>query len=70
MEKSNYDLMRRKLILNKPLKKGAKINNKDLLILRSPEVGIFASEKRKVVGKRVSKSFAKFDNLLSNNLIK
>lgn len=70
MEKSNYDLMRRKLILNKPLKKGAKINNKDLLILRSQEVGIFASEKRKVLGKRVSESFAKFDNLLLNNIIK
>ncbi len=69
-EKSNNDLMRRKLILNKSLKSGAKIREKDLLILRSSEIGIFASEKKRVVGKRISKSFEKFENLLSNHLIK
>ena len=62
--------MRRKLILNKSLKSGAKIREKDLLVLRSSEIGIFASEKKRVVGKRISKSFEKFENLLSNHLIK
>ena len=68
-EKSNYTLMRRKLVLNKPLKLGSKIRNKDLLILRSPEHGIFATEIKKVIGKKLIKNLKKFDNLLFKHLI-
>tara|TARA_Y100000389_G_C17469590_1_gene529103 strand:+ start:4373 stop:5380 length:1008 start_codon:yes stop_codon:yes gene_type:complete len=68
-EKSNYTLMRRKLVLNKSLKLGSKIKNKDLLILRSPEHGIFASEIKKVMGKKLTKNLKKFDNLLFEHLI-
>ena len=68
-EKLNYSLMRRKLILNKTLKKGYKIKKSDLLIVRSPEQGIFASEIKKILGKKLIKNVNKFDNLLFQDLI-
>lgn len=68
-EKNNYQSMRRKLILNKNLKKNNRIKKKDLLIVRSPEKGIFGSEINKILGKKLIKNVKKFDNLLSKDFI-
>ena len=63
-EKNNISVMRRKLISNNKLKKDYKIKKSDLLIVRSPETGIYASEIKKVLGKKINKDINKFDNLL------
>lgn len=69
-EKGNQETMRRKIVSNKNLKKGYKIKNNDLLIVRSQETGIFISEINKVVGKKLNKNINKFDNLLPSHFIK
>lgn len=69
-ERFNYHLMRRKLILNRSLKKGYKIKKKDLLIVRSPEKGIYLNEMHEILGKKLIKNVSKFDNLLKKDLIK
>jgi len=60
--------MRRKIISNKNLKKGQKVKKNDLLIVRSQELGIFASDIKKVLGKKLAKKVNKFENLLLNDL--
>ena len=67
-EKNNYASMRRKIISNKNLKKGQKVKKNDLLIVRSQELGIFASDIKKVLGKKLVKKVNKFENLLLNDL--
>ncbi len=69
-EKGNQETMRRKIVSNKNLKKGYKIKNNDLLIVRSQEPGIFISEINKVIGKKLNKNINKFDNLLPSHFIK
>ena len=69
-EKRNQETMRRKIVSNKNLKKGYKIKNNDLLIVRSQEPGIFISEINKVIGKKLNKNINKFDNLLPSHFIK
>ena len=69
-EKSNYHLMRRKLIINKSLQKGYKIKKSDFLIVRSPESGIYSTEITKIIGKKLNKKVNKFDNLLKKDLVK
>lgn len=68
-EKSNYLSIRRKLVLNKDLKKGHKIKKNDLLIVRSQEEGILASEIDRVLNKKLAKNIKRFDNLLFKDLI-
>jgi sialic acid synthase SpsE len=63
-EKNNISVMRRKLVSNKKLKKDYKIKKSDLLIVRSSETGIYASEIKKVLGKKINKDINKFDNLV------
>lgn len=68
-EKSNYLLIRRKLVSNKNLKKGYKIKKNDLLIVRSQEEGILVSEIDRVLGKKLVKNIKRFDNFLFKDLI-
>ena len=69
-ELNNYSLMRRKIIFKKNLKTGSKIKRKDLLMLRSSEPGTYASEIKKVLGKKLTKDVNRFDNLLSKDFMK
>lgn len=69
-EKINIPLMRRKLVSNKKLNTGHKIKKSDLLIVRSPENGIQASEIKKVLGKKINKKINKYDNFLSEHFDK
>ncbi|MDA7604048.1 N-acetylneuraminate synthase family protein [Candidatus Pelagibacter sp.] len=68
-EKNNRQSIRRKLVLNKNLKKNDRIKKKDLLIVRSPEKGIFGSEVNRFLGKKLTKNVNKFDNLLLKDFI-
>jgi sialic acid synthase SpsE len=68
-EKKNYSSMRRKIVSNKNLKKGHKMNKKDFLIVRSQENGIFASNINKVIGKKLIKNISKFENVSPKDFI-
>lgn len=68
-EKKNIFSMRRKLVLNKDMKKGEVIKKSDLLSVRSSEKGIFISEQKKFLGKKLSKNLNKFENLLPKDLV-
>ena len=68
-EKKNIFSMRRKLVLNKNMKKGEVIKKSDLLSVRSSERGIFISEQKKFFGKKLSKNLNKFENLLPKDLV-
>ncbi len=67
-EKKNQNLMRRKLIMSKKMKKGEVLKKKNLLQVRSSEDGIFATEIRKILGKRIKKNIRKFQNLLTKDI--
>ena len=68
-EKKNLHLMRRKLILNKNLKRGHKIKKNDFLKVRSLNRGIFISDLDKYLGKKLNQNMSKYDNLLPENLV-
>lgn len=68
-EKKNLQIIRRKLIFNKNVKKGNKIKKKDLLMVRSEDKGIFASKLEIVLNKKLNKNVKKNENLLSQDLI-
>lgn len=68
-EKDNRVFMRRKIVINKNLKAGIKIKKSDLLLVRSSEKGVYASEISKVLNKKLNKNINKFDNLLFEDLI-
>ena len=61
--------MRRKLILNKNLKRGHKIKKNDFLKVRSLNRGIFISDLDKYLGKKLNQNMSKYDNLLPENLV-
>jgi sialic acid synthase SpsE len=52
-EKKNFKSMRRKILFNKNVNRGRKIKRKDLLIVRSIDKGIFASDIDKILGKKL-----------------
>lgn len=69
-EINNLILMRRKLVSNKFLKKGQKINENDLIKVRSSEEGIDATELNQIKNKKLNRNIKKFENLLYEDFLK
>ena len=67
-EKKNLQIIRRKLVFNKNIKKNKRIKKKDLLIVRSEEKGVLASKLEMVLDKKLTKNVKKNENLLLEDL--
>jgi N,N'-diacetyllegionaminate synthase len=68
-EKINKNSMRRKIVTNKKIKKGSKLNVKDLIFVRSVNEGIHASNLNKYIGKKLTRNKEKFSNFLTSDFI-